>query len=57
MHSEENDGTLGMCECVRVPLPSDYGDLDVKAVSRKWDQPWSKGTEERESAKEERERK
>lgn len=27
-------GTPGMCECVIVPLPSDYGDLDVKAVSR-----------------------
>lgn len=34
VHSEENDGMLGMCKCVRVPLPSDYGDLDVKAVSR-----------------------
>lgn len=34
VHSEEIDGTLGMCECVRMPLPSDYGDLDVKAVSR-----------------------
>lgn len=34
VHSEENDGTLGLCECVSAPLPSDYGDLDVKAVSR-----------------------